>query len=167
MLTDSAKAAGLPAPFEWRGQTYQVNPPDLNAEIRFSALLEARDAEGVRRSRAALGEQGYQDALQQHRDDLAAGEYEWGGRVFARALRSDGGLREMAFLCLTKAHPDFSREQMHALFRDRAPRADAEGNPLPSKWDELIVLLYDLMATPKNGPGAAPQAPAPSSAPPT
>lgn len=170
-MTETEKAAGMPGTFTWRGRDFLVSPVTLDIEIRYGAAVAARAAEGIRGGRAALGEDGYRDALQLHKDDLAAGEYEWTGRVCSRALGSDAGQRELAWLCLTKLQPDFPREKMHELFRDRKVREQKDDKGavtyLPSKWDELLLLIAEMQAAPKNGPGPGPEAPGPSSAPPT
>jgi len=142
-MSETAKALGLPASFEWRGKAYRLSPVTLELEAYYAAALERRAAEGLARNRAALGEDAYADAVRQFADDLAAGEFEWTGRVAARARAAAAGTRELVFLCLAEAQPGFTRADLADLYRDR------------EKWPEVVGLLRGLLEVPKNGQGPA------------
>lgn len=142
-MSEVAKALALPAEFEWRGKQFKLSPVTLEIEAYFAAALERRTAEGLARNRDALGEDAYQDAVRQFNDDVTCGEYEWGGRVGAKARASAAGTRELVFLCLAECQNGFTRARLSDLFRDR------------EKWPEVVGLLRQLLEVPKNGQGPA------------
>jgi hypothetical protein len=142
-MSEVAKALALPAEFEWRGKQFKLSPVTLEIEAYFAAALEKRRAEGLARNRDALGEAAYEDSLRLFADDMTCGEFEWGGRVAARARAAAAGTRELIFLCITECQPGFTRAQLSDLFRDR------------EKWPEVVGLLRQLLEVPKNGQGPA------------
>lgn len=139
-LTELGKALGESADFEWRGKVYKVAPVSFDIEAQFSAALQRLAAEGLRRNAAYLGAQAYRDALQVFQDDLAAGEFDWSGRVAIKARLSPSGSRELVWLCLTRdGDQELTRADLEQLLRDGA------------KWDELMRLMQELQAPPPNG----------------
>jgi hypothetical protein len=142
-VSEVARALALPAEFEWRKKQYKLSPVTLEIEAYFAAALERRTAEGLARNREALGEEAYDAALRQFSDDVTCGEYEWGGRVAAKARASAAGTRELIYLCVKECQLGFTREQLFDLFRDR------------EKWPEVVGLLRQLLEVPKNGQGPA------------
>jgi hypothetical protein len=149
-VSEVAKALALPAEFEWRGKQFKLSPVTLEIEAYFAAALERRTAEGLARNREALGEDVYADAVRQFNDDVTCGEYEWGGRVGAKARASAAGTRELVFLCLAECQNGFTRAQLSDLFREPPPDGKT-----PSKWQEVVGLLRKLLDVPKNGQGPA------------
>lgn len=142
-MSETARALGLPGSFEWQGRTLKVSPITLEIEGIFAHVLKERTAQGLQEVQGSLGEQAYRDALEGLRDDLAAGEFEWTGRVARKAVRTHAGTRELAWLCLTLPEPPprFTRKDLDALARSGKP------------WDQLLVLMNELNAPPPNGQG--------------
>lgn len=144
-MSEALKALAHPGSFTWRTHTYEVSPVTLKIEGLFALGCERRVAEGLRRNRHVLGEDAYRDAVRQFNDDLAACEFEWGGRAATAALKTGGGLRELAFLCLAELQP-FERTQMDALYREQ--ETDADGL---THFNRLIATLNELQAPHPNG----------------
>jgi hypothetical protein len=156
-LTESGKALGLPAEFSWRGKTYKVAAVDFDMECEFSAALIRQASEGLRRAGPSLGAAVFEAALRMHLDDLTCNEYDWSGRVGRKARESGAGCRELAWLCLTRHDPGFTRADLETLFRDT------------EKWNELMGVIRQLQEPPPNGSGPGGSAPPPGrpSGPPT
>jgi hypothetical protein len=148
-LTELGKALGQPALWEWDGRTWQIGPVDFDLEMRFSAALQARTAEGLRRNSASLGPV-HADAVRQYNDDLAAGEFDWDGRVGTAARQSLGGTAELVHLCLSRNHRDWTREHLRRLLREPAP---VSGDPVP--FLEAVQIVRRLTEPPPNGQGPA------------
>jgi hypothetical protein len=156
-LTELGKALGEPAEVEWpAGRVLKFGPVDFDVEMRFSAALQRQAAEGLRRNAPYLGA-AHEDAVRAYTDDLACGEFDWLGRVAAKARASVGGTRELVYLCLARNHPDFGRDDLRRLAAD-AP-----------KWAEVVATLRALLEPPPNGSGPGGSAPPPGrpSGPPT
>ena len=139
MAGDTEAALALPETVEWQGKTLKLSPITLKIEALFTRQLMGRVSDGLRLCRTDLGEDAYRDALQGFRDDVAAYEFEWNGRVCRAATRTDAGLRDVAYLCLAELQPEFTRPQMLAIEANR------------EKFTEVLGKLRHLSQLPKNG----------------
>src|SRR5262245_1624563 len=154
-MSETAQALGLATAFEWEGRALTVAPLTLAIEGLYAYELERRTWEGIHRH---ASQPGHAEHVRQFNDDLAAGEFEFHGRIGRHARSTPTGTRLLAWLRLTTSATDrplnrgFGREDLDRLFRD-----------IPS-WNRLVALM-DRMDTPsKNGQppaaaGASPSAP--------
>jgi hypothetical protein len=140
-MAETHQALGLPASFDWEGRRLTVPPITLTVEALFAYELERRAYETIHRHRGAADEAAYQQHVRQWNDDVAAGEFEYNGRVGRHARSAPTGCRELYWLLLSGANGDWTRPDMDRLFRD------------VGKWNELVRLVDGLAEPPKNGPG--------------
>jgi hypothetical protein len=162
-VSETALALGLPAEWEWAGRRLKVSPPNFKVEGLLARELSRRTYQGLHGLRAEGDDAAHAEHVRQFNDDLACNEFDYAGRVYNKALTSATGTKEWVWVCLSvddvagrPLNPDFTRADLEEIFRD------------PPKWNELVGLINQLRAVPKNGrtPPAA-GATANPSAPPT
>jgi hypothetical protein len=131
-VTD-ADVAGVPTPFQFAGQTYQVHPRTLHIELLFQTWAEQQALRAIQRHRSNLGEQDYQVAIDGWRRDVGACLYAFGQNLCHRALLSPAGMRYMIFLKLARGAkdggPPVDQQLVDRMAQDRG------------KWDEVVEIM--------------------------
>jgi hypothetical protein len=142
-MSEAGIALGKPGEIEWRGKSLRVSPITFDMEYVYAARLEKRTAEGIRRNRDALGEEGYRDALREFNKALATGEYEWTGGTAVASRATGPGSRELAWIMIVELNPSFPQAEMNAIYRDA------------ETWGKLLDVIRRLQTPPKNGQAPA------------
>lgn len=145
-MSETARALGLPGAIQWGGETLTVERVTFELEGYFERWLETRVFEAVARNRAALGAEGFREALRVAEQDVAAGVYAWTGDGARKAAWSPEGFKELSFLCVARHNPGWTRERHAELLADQ------------NKYEELIRLIHRISDPLPNG--SAPAAPA-------
>jgi hypothetical protein len=99
MTTIAAAALAVARNFQFDGKTYKVRPLSYMDLARFSTHLEERALTALDRH-AAQGVVSRKAAESAIFADIAAGEYEPGGSVFARGAKSEQGIRFLLELAI-------------------------------------------------------------------
>jgi hypothetical protein len=148
-----ARLLNQPVPFEFQGKTYRVTPePTFQIEAAYQLFLEREAYLAVHRHKGTLDPGDYEAQLKGWRHDLAAKEYAWGSEVCFRALRSEPGWRELAYLLMR--HAEAQGGQPEPVTRDLVERIAKD----PEKARELLAVVWGVKDPNPPGPGATPPA---------
>lgn len=113
--------------FEWDGVGYTLTRPSFRSEANFSGFLKTKMLRELKE--LAGGEefaQIYRDMLQEVQRSWAGFEYDYGGVIYAKAMNSDNGLKEMIYFCLLQKHEkkDIPRQKFDEIWADIAKRSE-------------------------------------------
>ena len=139
-MSEVARALGFPGAIEWRGERLAVSRVTFEVEGLFEVWLENNLTAALERSRQQPGSPDlYRDRLREANAQLAARELCWEGEACRRATFTPAGFRELAYLCLSRERPGWTREQHAELCRRpgevcRADPGDPSGECPPGKW---------------------------------
>jgi len=87
----------LPTELEHNGKRYPIRPPTIEEQGRFQRWLEQRALDVVERT-SYRDDAAREAAYKRFEDSAAAGEYEWGGEVAARAHLTISGATKLVSL---------------------------------------------------------------------
>jgi hypothetical protein len=148
-----ARLLNEPVPFEFGGKLWRVAPElDFRGEAAFQTYLERAAYLAVYRHKAALAADDYEAQMKGWRHDVTAGDYAWGSEVCYRALRSEPGWKELAWLLLKQA--EASGGQPEPVTRELVERVARD----PEKARELLAIVWGIKDPNPPGPGAQPPA---------
>lgn len=142
-----ARLMNRPVPFEFEGKVYGVTPePTFEVEAAFQVWLEREAYLAVYRHKGTMGPDDYEAQLRGWRHDLAAKEYAYGGAVACRALQSEPGWKEMAFLLMK--HAEEHGGQPEPVTRELIERVAKD----PAKARELLAVVWGVKDPNPKGP---------------
>lgn len=95
-----ADLLGAPTEFVYKGKTFQLRPANQIEQAKFQRWIEQRARDAVERSDVSEDRRRAMDAALT--DAIAAGEYEWGGELCIRAIRTPGGLAKLVSIVLAE-----------------------------------------------------------------
>jgi hypothetical protein len=145
-----ARLQNAPVPFAFAGKVYNVTPePTFEIEAAFQTHLEREAYLAVARHKATLAADDYEAQLKGWRHDLAAKEFAWGSEVCFRALRSEPGWKELAYLLLK--HAEAHGGQPEPVTRELVERVAKD----PEKARELLAVVWGVKDPNPPGPQAA------------
>lgn len=131
--------AGLPVPFEWKGQTYYLGTRNYQLDLAFQQFQEGHARRRLASHRKEMGEEEYGEQMKGWRHDCGSGVYAFGQELSWRFLWNvPAGLREYVWLKIKKGeaeHPEaepFSRDDLDALFADEAA------------WEDIRLLVTEM-----------------------
>jgi hypothetical protein len=95
-----ADLLGAPSELTHKGKVYQLRPANQLEQAKFQRWLEQRARDAVARADVSEPRRAAMDAALT--DAIAAGEYEWGGEVCLKAIRTPGGLAKLVSIVLAE-----------------------------------------------------------------
>jgi hypothetical protein len=108
-MSTLADIVNAPTELEWKGAKYLLRQPDQLEEGMFQRWLEQRAFDAIERTK-------YQDREKQiidrerHFQDVAAGVYESGGEVYAKAVVQPSGMAKMISIICRNADPPMTEK---------------------------------------------------------
>lgn len=146
-----------PVPLVVGGATYPLAYPDQAAKGRYETWLESRVMQAARRGKDDLDADSYRLLLTATRDDIANGEYRWGGQRWQAALATEDGLAMLLWLCLLphdrKATLEQARDLIQKAYEEDPGEVNEDGQPRldpatgkPVRQAEIVCVLLDLIA---------------------
>jgi hypothetical protein len=93
-----ADLLGAPTEFVYKGKTFQLRAANQLEQAKFQRWLEQRARDAVERADVSDERRRAMDAGVT--DAIAAGEYEWGGELCIRAIRTPAGLAKLVSIVL-------------------------------------------------------------------
>lgn len=149
-MSELSRLLNTPQVWEFEGRPYRVAACTLEVEGAFEAWLENSASEAVERGRARYGDAWAEKVYAVWLEQCASNAYCFGGALWEKAVRTFSGQKMLAYLRISKAHPDFD-----AAVLDRA-KDD------PVAWGRLLrIIIVEYFARGKADPKdpAAPDAP--------
>lgn len=105
-----ADLLNAPAEIEFKGRVFRLRQPTQIEQAQFQRWLEDRAKAAVGRA-TDLPDDLQRQAIRETVADIAAGTYEWGGEVCARALRTPVGIAKIVQLVLADQGVTFEMAQ--------------------------------------------------------
>jgi hypothetical protein len=133
-----ADLLGAPTEFSYKGKVFQLRPATQLEQAKFQRWLEqrARDAD----MRADVSEERRRALDADTTKAIAAGEYEWGGEICLRAIRTPGGLAKLVSIVLADqaVTVEMAREMVEEKLRDIAAVMFAQGTEDPKALEAAL-----------------------------
>lgn len=138
--------------FKDGAKEYTLTPPDLGTETFYVQYLETGAIAGVRRNRAAWGED-YPKAMERVAAQVGLRQFEWGGQLWLESLYTTAGIQELAYLCLRQGAPGLTREVFDRLWKANVyVRAEGRANKIA---EAVMTFLNRPNSTAPDGAASA------------
>jgi hypothetical protein len=138
-MSETARALGLPGTVEWRGEKLTVSRITFEVEAFFERWLEDNLTAALERSRAAGSRDLFLERVREANLQLAARDFAWTGPAAEAAAFNGPGAAELAWLCITRHHHDWTRERHAELMSD------------PEARRRVLEAVWGVSAPAKNG----------------
>ena len=134
-MNDINKLLGDEATFEYDGKTWTLVPWDrFGIQKSYITFLKRRAWDAIDRSCSGLDDEHYALATSALTKDIAAGDYDWKGNVWARSLSRLVGVEQILWLTLKVKHKDIDLGTVQTM--------------LNVKGEEIGELLKQLTSDP-------------------
>lgn len=115
-----SKALGMPVPYEFDGQTYQVGPVDGITKGLFESWMKAEAWDNLSRLKplvrqGVMRESEYEEARQTVVRDITGFRFSWLGRDWQAAIVTEAGLVQLLYLALARNHKDKEKAELESL----------------------------------------------------
>lgn len=133
----SAELLGLCAPFEYRGEHYQVAQRDVFIEGQFSIWVAAEAALALSRLRPRIPADFYAEQMRLYNSKVCGKQFDFDGEDARLASVSDAGRRQLLYLKIARGSAKGGAAADRILIDQIANDKDH-----PEKWDELLNILW-------------------------
>lgn len=121
-----AALLNLPLDFEFKGEAYKIGPTTFQVEGMFASWVYAQTLRRLERAReleaaspgSGMTEEQYRQAMDRVTDNVAAGDFEWGGLAVARSAGNTAGAKHLLFLRMQSAGSRVTRQTIDDIFAD-------------------------------------------------
>jgi hypothetical protein len=104
-------------PFTLGGQSYRMSGITQGVKGQYETWLEDQQLSSAEsRVKPRLSEEAYAALLEGINERIATRQYAWGGRAWAKSLRSVDGVCQLLWLCLKGQHPEVTDATVRGWF---------------------------------------------------